>query len=368
VKLFCLLQQIEMLGEHIPERSNLCFFQISQQTSYANPGEVDVVIGIVHQFLSGSGGDIRASDIGIVTPYSAQVRLIKERCRVSPFDAVEVASVDGFQGREKQVIVFSCVRANSSGNLGFLADARRVNVMMTRAKRGLVIVGSPITLRAERGTWAPWLLWAHENGLIVGGAPVSFALDFIKTTNTSAVNVALPVASVLSDPICHAYHSVAASGSKKDLSGNAPDLRTYQHVHDVHIRSQSRERDREKVNGGNQLIGHEGLDAALESSERRSLEREILKDGYSGRSRSRDGRRGRRRHRTRSESRDRRISEPDGRDRSRSRSRGRARDRNTSRSRSRDDYDRRRHEHHSRSPSGRERTQRGREGGNRRHE
>lgn len=327
-----------------------------------------MVIGIVHQFLSGSGGDIRASDIGIVTPYSAQARLIKERCRVPPFDAVEVASVDGFQGREKQVIVFSCVRANSSGNLGFLADARRVNVMMTRAKRGLVIVGSPITLRAERGTWAPWLLWAHENGLIVGGAPVSFSLDCVKTTNTSAVNVALPVASVLPDPFCQAYRSVATSGSEKDLSGNFPDLKIHQDAHDIHIRSQSRERDREKVNGGNQLIGHEGLEAALESSERRSFEKETHKDGRSGRSRSREGRRGRRRHRTRSESRDRRISEPDGRDRSRSRSRGRARDRDKSRSRSRDGHERRRHEHRSRSPNGRERTQRGREGGNRRHE
>jgi hypothetical protein len=134
-------------------------------------------MGILRDFLSSSGGDVRASEIGIVTPYSAQVRLIKERCCCSPFVEVEVASVDGFQGREKQVIIFSCVRANASGNLGFLADPRRVNVMMTRAKRGLVIVGSPLTLLAERGTWAPWLLWAHQNGLIVGGAPANFFSD-----------------------------------------------------------------------------------------------------------------------------------------------------------------------------------------------
>ena len=139
-----------------------------------------MVMTIVQNFLSDSSNNIRASEIGIVTPYAAQVRQLKERCRLSPFDLVEVASVDGFQGREKEVIVFSCVRANSSGNLGFLADARRVNVMMTRAKRGLVIIGSPITLLAERSTWAPWLQWAHENGLIVGGVPAKFELDFIK--------------------------------------------------------------------------------------------------------------------------------------------------------------------------------------------
>tara|TARA_B110000208_G_scaffold190656_1_gene255136 strand:- start:24 stop:758 length:735 start_codon:yes stop_codon:yes gene_type:complete len=80
--------------------------------------------------------------------------------------SVEVASVDGFQGREKDIIVFTAVRANTSGQVGFLADWRRVNVMLTRAKYGVIVIGNSATLRCEAQTWAHWLRWAETNGCI----------------------------------------------------------------------------------------------------------------------------------------------------------------------------------------------------------
>jgi regulator of nonsense transcripts 1 len=82
-------------------------------------------------------------EIGIVTPYGSQVREIRRELGPSMRD-VECHSVDGFQGREKTVIVFSAVRANSGGHVGFLADWCRTNVAVTRAKNGLVVIGNEV--------------------------------------------------------------------------------------------------------------------------------------------------------------------------------------------------------------------------------
>ena len=90
---------------------------------------------------------VAPEQIAVITPYRGQVRLLREMLR--EFPALEIDSVDGFQGREKEAVVISLVRSNPAGEIGFLADTRRTNVALTRARRALVVIGDSATLAAD---------------------------------------------------------------------------------------------------------------------------------------------------------------------------------------------------------------------------
>ncbi len=141
--------------------------EIDDGVSKANEEEAVEVCHAVVQLLS--GGQCTVADIAVVTPYTAQVRLIRRKLRSvlpqgPPF--VEVSSTDGFQGREKEAVIFSAVRSNSYGTVGFVSDWRRINVSFTRARRALIVVGNPDTLRrGDPDTFGAWLQWADAHGV-----------------------------------------------------------------------------------------------------------------------------------------------------------------------------------------------------------
>jgi len=128
-------------------------------TTFRNDGEAAAVLSALSSLLA--AGDVPPSEIGIITPYAGQARALRAALGDAAGDAIEVRTVDGFQGREKSVVLFSAVRSNSRGSVGFLADGRRLNVALTRAKRGLIVLGNPETLRAD-GDWREWLKWWRE--------------------------------------------------------------------------------------------------------------------------------------------------------------------------------------------------------------
>lgn len=111
--------------------------------SLKNMGEADIVIAYVGK-LTAAG--MRPADIGVITPYAAQVTLLRSMRSADIGSKLEISTVDGFQGREKEAIVISMVRSNSSGEVGFLSDSRRMNVAVTRAKRHCVIIGDSETI------------------------------------------------------------------------------------------------------------------------------------------------------------------------------------------------------------------------------
>jgi len=111
--------------------------------SRLNPQEADLIVRKVQELIALGLGP---RDIAVIAPYAAQVRLIRSLLEVP---GVEVDSVDGFQGREKEAVIVSLVRSNATGEIGFLADTRRMNVAITRARRKLLMVGDSATLSAH---------------------------------------------------------------------------------------------------------------------------------------------------------------------------------------------------------------------------
>ncbi len=110
-----------------------------------NPHEAALTVKKVKQ-LCESG--LPSADIAVIAPYAAQVRLLKELFLQADFETagLEVDTVDGFQGREKEAVVITTVRSNSTGEIGFLGDRRRMNVALTRARRKLIVIGDSATL------------------------------------------------------------------------------------------------------------------------------------------------------------------------------------------------------------------------------
>ena len=142
--------------------------EMDDGVSKFNEAEANAACEAVSMLLQ--GGQCSVSDIAVVTPYAAQAKLIRRMTRRMtkspgpPF--IEVSSVDGFQGREKEAVVFSAVRSNDYGQIGFTSDWRRINVSFTRARRALIVIGNDQTLRrGDPDTWMPWLAWADAHGI-----------------------------------------------------------------------------------------------------------------------------------------------------------------------------------------------------------
>jgi predicted DNA helicase len=122
-----------------------------------NPKEAEFVKNLVDKFLQNGA---KEEYIGVITPYKDHEEYMKKIIEHN----IEIKSVDGFQGREKEIIIVSLVRANEKEEIGFLKDIRRLNVAITRPKRKLIIIGDVKTLSSNE-TYQHLIQYVKENGV-----------------------------------------------------------------------------------------------------------------------------------------------------------------------------------------------------------
>lgn len=140
--------------------------------SFVNIPELDAAMALYHRLKT----DYRAYDfkgkIGIITTYKAQLKELKFRFErkygVAIFEEIEFNTTDAFQGREREIIIFSCVRAKATGGIGFLGDIRRMNVGLTRAKSSLWVLGDSRSLQQGQ-FWNKLIEDAKDRDRYTGG-------------------------------------------------------------------------------------------------------------------------------------------------------------------------------------------------------
>lgn len=171
-------------------------FREDNGLTYANRGEIDYVEKVLTALIYEKG--IERKDIGVITPYRGQrdmmsstlvkndminpekveVQIEVDRddffneskpITIHMVSDIMIASIDAFQGREKDFLVMSCVRSNEQNKIGFLNDARRMNVALTRAKYGLILIGDMECLSRSDPLWNEYIETLKANNCILTG-------------------------------------------------------------------------------------------------------------------------------------------------------------------------------------------------------
>ena len=138
----------------------------NEALSYYNEQEIYNTYGIVHK-LEICGVDMK--NIGIIAPYDAQKKKQAENLHASRFKDLQIESVDGFQGMEKDYIILSATRSNDKGIIGFLTSPKRLNVALTRAKKGVIIIGNAKCLSKKHSIWRDLIFFFASKKLIAQG-------------------------------------------------------------------------------------------------------------------------------------------------------------------------------------------------------
>jgi ATP-dependent RNA/DNA helicase IGHMBP2 len=139
--------------------------ELIEGSGISNPEEAALLTRHLENYLELVRSNGVMPSVGVISPYRHQVELLKilvaESTILKGIESVSVNTIDSFQGQERDVIYISLTRSNADSTIGFLADIRRMNVAMTRARKKLVVIGDSATL-SQFDFYADFIQYAQE--------------------------------------------------------------------------------------------------------------------------------------------------------------------------------------------------------------
>lgn len=139
--------------------------------SWFNPQEAQQVVAYATMLLRETPPPLSEDEIGIIAPYARQAQKTRLALESRGIRDVKVGAVECFQGQERRCIIVTTggseikhINSDLRYNLGFVANPKRFNVVVTRAKTLLIVVGSAEVLSLDKGHWLPFMECCHENG------------------------------------------------------------------------------------------------------------------------------------------------------------------------------------------------------------
>ncbi|GEQ72459.1 hypothetical protein JCM33374_g6146 [Metschnikowia sp. JCM 33374] len=186
-------------GQH-EESPTILLNSKDKHYSFSNLGEAELVKQVLVYLIYEK--QIERSKIGVISPYGGQRSIISsilaKDTRVNPEGSevhfqedrdplnqkkpvtihivsdITIASIDAYQGREKDYIVMSCVRSNEENKIGFLKDGRRLNVALTRARHGLILIGDVRCLKEGDDLWKSYMAFLKARGYLFRGSDFKY--------------------------------------------------------------------------------------------------------------------------------------------------------------------------------------------------
>ena len=163
----------KICGFSWPARGPVCVIdnahgEESTAIGIRNKGRCELIAQIVVDIMKGCDQcgkpcGLSPRQIGVLCAYRAQCHLMRETLATMAIHDIDVGTIDCFQGREYDLVIASTVRSSQSEHLGFLASGRRLNVALTRARRGLIVICN--YRKFGRSPWSEYVRWAMAKSL-----------------------------------------------------------------------------------------------------------------------------------------------------------------------------------------------------------